>query len=81
VASRGHVIAANVRAEQARRQWRQADLAERLGWAANTAGHLEMGRRDVRADDVPALCRTFGITIEQLTFGAGSDDLKAMGLK
>jgi hypothetical protein len=40
-----------------------------------------MGRRDVRADDVPALCRTFGITIEQLTFGAGSDDLKAMGLE
>jgi transcriptional regulator with XRE-family HTH domain len=81
VASLGHVIAANVRAERGRRHWRQADLAEKMGWAANTVGHLEIGRRDVRADDIPLLCRAFGITIEQLTFGANPDDLKAMGME
>ncbi len=76
----GHVIAANVRTERARRHWRQADLAGRLGWDPGTIGHLETGRRDVRAHDLPALCRVFGVGLDVLLFGADQDDLRAMGL-
>lgn len=81
VADLGHVIAANVRAERARRQWRQADLAERLGWDVGTVGHLETGRRDVRATDLPALCRVFGISLERLLQDADPADIEALGLR
>jgi transcriptional regulator with XRE-family HTH domain len=80
VANLGHVIAANVRAERARRHWRQADLAERLGWDTGTVGHLETGRRDVRAADLPALCRAFGITLDRLLQDADPEDRAALGL-
>jgi transcriptional regulator with XRE-family HTH domain len=80
MADLGHVIAANVRAERARRQWRQADLAERLGWDVGTVGHLETGRRDVRATDLPALCRAFGISLARLLQDADEDDLRDLRL-
>lgn len=81
VAELGHVIAANVRAERARRHWRQADLAARLGWDTGTVGHIETGRRDVRATDLPALCRAFGVGLDVLFFGANEDDAHAMCLQ
>jgi transcriptional regulator with XRE-family HTH domain len=74
------VIAANVRAERARRRWRQADLAERLGWSNVTVSDLEIGRRGVSANDLPKLCRAFGVHLDQLTHGADPDDLDALGL-
>jgi transcriptional regulator with XRE-family HTH domain len=74
------VIAANVRAERARRRWRQADLAEALGWDIGTVGHLETGRRDVRASDLPQLCRALGISLDRLLQDADPTDVEALGL-
>ena len=80
VADLGHVVASNVRAERARRRWRQSDLADALGWDVGTVGHLETGRRDVRAADLPQLCRALGITLDRLLQDADPDDVAALGL-
>ena len=76
----GDVIARNVRAERGRRGWRQADLAERLGWTPANVGHLESGRRSVKASDLPALCDAFQIPFAQLIFGADPADITALRL-
>lgn len=78
--SLGDHIAANVRAERARRRWSQADLAERLGWARSTVGDLESGRRKVTADDLPVLCLAFDVPLSDLARGADPSDLDALGL-
>lgn len=74
----GDVIAANVRAERARRKWKQSDLADLLGWERASVGHLESGRRSVKASDLPALCRAFGISLDALIAGADPEDLEAL---
>ena len=76
----GDVIAANVRAERARRRWGQADLAERLDWSRSTVGDLESGRRKVAADDLPELCGAFGISLAELVHGADQEDLDRLRL-
>ena len=76
----GTVIAANVRGERARQRLRQADLAERLGWALSTVGDLESGKRRVGADDIPQLCEALGISLMDLLRGADPEDLHRMGL-
>ena len=78
VAALGDVIARNVRAERARRHWRQADLADLLGWERSSVGHLESGRRSVKASDLPALCRALEIPLAKLLEGAEPDDLAAL---
>ncbi|MBK8078490.1 MAG: helix-turn-helix transcriptional regulator [Kineosporiaceae bacterium] len=52
----GDVIAANVRAERARRRWTQAELGERVGWPRSSVSDVESGRRKLTADDLVALC-------------------------
>jgi len=78
--SLGIVAAANVRAERARRKWRQKDLADRLGWSVDTLSNLETGQRRVTLDDLVPLCTAFEITIHQLLFGADPAELAAIGL-
>jgi transcriptional regulator with XRE-family HTH domain len=78
VAALGHIIAANVRAQRAFRRWRQADLADRLGWDRSHVGHLESGQRSVRADDLPALCRALDVPLAKLCDGAEPEDLAAL---
>jgi transcriptional regulator with XRE-family HTH domain len=73
-------IAANVRAERARRRWRQEDLAEKTGLSRSTIGYLESGRVKVTADYIPALCRAFELPLSDLAAGADPEDLRAMGL-
>lgn len=73
-------IAANVRAERARRRWRQEDLAERTGLSRSTIGYIESGRVKVTADYIPALCRAFELPLSDLASGADPDDLRVMGL-
>ncbi len=80
VADLGAVVANNVRAERARRKWRQEDLADRLGWSRGSIGHLESGRRRPAVSDLPQLCRVFGISMAALFVGADPDDLEALGL-
>lgn len=73
-------IAANVRAERARRRWRQEDLADKTGLSRSTIGYLESGRVKVTADYIPALCRAFELPLSDLAAGADPEDLRAMGL-
>jgi transcriptional regulator with XRE-family HTH domain len=74
------VFARNVRAERARLGLTQSELAERLGWLQVTVSALETGRRAVQLDDIPALCRALGVSVEQLIMGADPADLNALGL-
>lgn len=76
----GAVVARNVRAERARRNWRQEDLAERLGWTRGSIGHLESGRRRPSVADLPQLCRVFDISLAALMVGAAPDDVTALRL-
>jgi transcriptional regulator with XRE-family HTH domain len=76
----GDVIAANVRAERARRRWTQADLGERVGWPRSSVSDVESGRRKVTADDLVALCVAFGVPLAKLADGANPGDLKALGI-
>lgn len=78
--SLGVIVARNVRAERARRGWKQSDLGDRLGWAVSTVSAVETGRRKLAVDDLPALCRAFGIPLAKLLDGAAPDDLEAMHL-
>jgi transcriptional regulator with XRE-family HTH domain len=80
MASLGDIIAANVRAERARRRWHQSDLAARLGWSVTKVGDLESGRRRVLADYLPELCRVFDISLDVLIMGADPVDVQAMRL-
>jgi transcriptional regulator with XRE-family HTH domain len=75
------VIAANVRAERGRRHWRQADLGDRIGWSTSQVSALETGGRDVHADDLPLLCRAFGIPLAELLAHAGLHDLSALQMR
>jgi transcriptional regulator with XRE-family HTH domain len=75
----GDVLASNVRAERARRRWRQTDLAERLGWPQSSVSDLESGRRRVGVDDIVPLCRAFDVTLARLLDGAEPDDLRVIG--
>lgn len=76
----GAVVANNVRAERARRKWRQEDLADRLGWSRGSIGHLESGRRRPAVADLPQLCRVFDIAMVDLFSGAEQADLDSLGL-
>lgn len=80
MATVGEVIAANVRAERARRRWTQAQLAERLGWSTTKVGDLESGRRRVLADYLPELCRVFDVSLDVLMVGAEVRDVQALRL-
>lgn len=80
MAALGDVIARNVRAERARKGWKQANLAEQLGWTAANVGHLESGRRSVKASDLPALCEALNIPFSQLIFGADAADIQRLRL-
>jgi transcriptional regulator with XRE-family HTH domain len=76
----GDVVAASVRAERARLRLTQQQLAERLGWSANTVADLETGRRRAQVDDLPAICEALGIPLSTLIDRADPDDLRRMGL-
>jgi putative transcriptional regulator len=80
MADLGAVVANNIRAERARRNWRQEDLAERLGWSRGSIGHLESGRRRPSVADLPQLCRVFDLPMADLLVGAEESDLAALGL-
>lgn len=79
-ATLGDWIAAGVRAERARRRWSQAELGRRLGWSQSSVSDLEVGRRVITADDLPALCRVFELPLAELARGADPEDLRALGL-
>jgi transcriptional regulator with XRE-family HTH domain len=74
------IVARNVRAERARQRWTQTQLAQVLNWSAQMVSETETGQRRVGADDLPLLCRAFGITLAKLADGAEQDDIAALGI-
>jgi transcriptional regulator with XRE-family HTH domain len=83
MAALGAHIARNVAAERIRRSWDQTQLADAIaapGWSRSTVSNLETGKRKVTADDIPLLCRAFGIPLQKLADGADPADLRAIGL-
>ena len=80
MASIGDTAARNVRVERARRRWRQADLAEKLGWSLTKVSDLETGKRRITADQLVELCTAFEITLARLLEDADAGDLDRLGL-
>jgi transcriptional regulator with XRE-family HTH domain len=74
------VVARNIRIERSKRRWKQEQLAALLGWDGPEVGAVEAGTRRISMDDLPALCRVFGIPLTQLIDGADPDDLAALKL-
>ena len=56
VADLNTIVARNVRAERARKGWRQRDLAERMGWSVGMISDTESGQRRLWA--TPNSCKT-----------------------
>lgn len=73
------MLAANVRAERARRKWSQTELGDRLGMSQRTVSDLENGRA-VTVPELLALCRVFGVTAGALLAGADAADRRTLGL-
>jgi transcriptional regulator with XRE-family HTH domain len=80
MAGLGAIVARNVRAERARRGWKQSELGAHLGWAVSTVSAVETGQRRLAVDDLPALCRVFDIPLAKLLDGAATEDLAALNL-
>lgn len=74
------VIAGNVRAQRARLQLRQEDLADELGWVRQSVTYLETGKRRVSIADAIVLCRGLQFDLHQLLAGADPEDLSALGI-
>jgi transcriptional regulator with XRE-family HTH domain len=72
------IVARNVRAERARRSWRQADLAQRMGWSIGMVSETENGKRRIGISDMPLLCRALEVPLADLVQGADREDLDAL---
>ena len=76
----GITLATNVRAERSRKRWRQEDLAKALGMSVDTVSRMESGQRKITMDDLPGLCRVFGLPLAELLRGAEPEDVGPLGL-
>lgn len=74
------LIAGNVRAQRARLQLRQDDLADEMGWSRPVISAIEAGNRRVTLTDAVALCRVLQIDLRQLLAGADPDVLQTLGV-
>jgi transcriptional regulator with XRE-family HTH domain len=74
------LVAANVRAARARRNLRQEDLADELGWDRAIISRIEAGRRRIQLADAIALCEALGIGLHQLLEGIPVDTFRKLGL-
>jgi transcriptional regulator with XRE-family HTH domain len=72
------VIASTIRAERVRRGLRQDELGRRLGWPRTRLSDVESGRRAVRVDDLPAICRALEIPFSELISRAEPHDWLAL---
>jgi transcriptional regulator with XRE-family HTH domain len=78
----GAIVAANIRAERARRRWKQAELAARLGvgWDQSKISDVEGGRREVRLGELPGFCRALDVPLLKLLEGTEPHDREALGI-
>lgn len=75
------LIAENVRATRARRQLRQQDLADEIGWARPTVSSVEMGLRRISFTDAIGLCRALRIDLRELLRGADPEVFEVLGIE
>jgi transcriptional regulator with XRE-family HTH domain len=76
----GRLVAANVRAERARRRWSQGHLGALLGTSQTTVSQIEAGRRKLGIDDLIGLCAALQVPLVRLLVGADDRQLQALGL-
>lgn len=74
------VVAGNVRAQRARLQLRQEDLADEMGWSRPVVSAIEAGSRRVTLADAVALCRVLEIDLRQLLAGVEAEVLQTLGI-
>jgi transcriptional regulator with XRE-family HTH domain len=73
-------IARSLRAERARADLTQAELAARLGWSQQKVGSIETGVRRLYADEFPDVALALGVPLVKLLDGVDPADLRALGL-
>jgi transcriptional regulator with XRE-family HTH domain len=75
------ILASNIRAQRAKRKWRQQDLADRIeGVSMATVSDMETGARNMLVNDLLPLCEAFGLPLVKLLDGARDEDLRTLGL-
>jgi DNA-binding Xre family transcriptional regulator len=80
VSTPSEVIARNARALRAAGQLRQVDVAQRAGISRPVLSVIESGTRRITIEDMLALCRGLGVSVDRLLEGADPDDLRTLGL-
>ena len=60
------VVAANIRAEVARRGWKQKDLARALGVTPTAVSRKWLGLRGWQLDEVGDVAEALGVTVQSL---------------
>jgi transcriptional regulator with XRE-family HTH domain len=73
-------IVRGIRAERARLQITQEQLAERLQWSRSQIYKLEAGARRPYFDEMPEICEALETTLPRLLIAAGVDDLRRLGM-
>lgn len=69
-----------IRAERARAELTQAQLAERLGWHRNTIAKIEAGDRQLAAHELVDVCQALGVPLTTLLVEADPKDRRILGL-
>lgn len=73
-------IVRGIRAERARLEITQEELADRLQWSRQQIYKLEAGKRRPYADELPEICAALETTLQRLLIAARPDDLRRLGL-
>lgn len=69
-----------IKAERARMELTQSELAERLGWSRQTVNKIEAGERMVLVHELSDLCAALEVTFAQLMIKADPRDKRNLGL-
>jgi transcriptional regulator with XRE-family HTH domain len=73
-------ISRSLRAERARADLTQAELASRLSWSQQKVAAVETGAQRLYADDLPDVALALGVPLVKLLDGVDPADLRALGL-
>jgi transcriptional regulator with XRE-family HTH domain len=63
-------VAANIRGRRAALDWKQEDLAARLGWTQRVVSRIERGERTLDLDELARICHVLDIGLADLLAGA-----------
>jgi len=65
------IVAERVRVDREALGMTQAELAFRMDWPPERVSLIESGKRDIRADEVPRLAESLGVTVWRLYYAPG----------